>query len=87
MWEKEEKKAASSPSLAFSYATNNYEVYKKSNYLRTGIWIEGPMGYPSGDVKLTFTSVGVVLSSTCMASVFEHNEGLHLDEITQREWV
>lgn len=59
----------------------------KTSYLRIGIWIEGSMGYPSRDVELAFISVDVVLSRTCMSSVFGHNEGLCWDEITQRECV
>lgn len=47
--------------------------------------MEGSTGYPSGDAELTFTSVGVVLRRKCVSSVFGHNEGLCLDEITQRE--
>lgn len=50
-----------------------------------GICIEGSIEHPSGDAELAFASVGVVLSGTCVSSVFGHNEGLCLDEITQRE--
>lgn len=54
----------------------------KNKLFEEDIWIEGSMGYPSGDVELTFASMGVALSRTCMSSVFRHNEGLGLHEIT-----
>lgn len=65
-----------------SHTTNNYRVVDKNKLFEEDIWIEGSMGYPSGDVELTFASVGVALSRTCMSSVFRHNEGLGLHEIT-----
>lgn len=43
----------------------------KNKLFEEDIWIEGSMGYPSGDVELTFASMGVALSRTCMSSVLD----------------
>lgn len=59
--------------------------WMKTNHLRNGVWLERSLGSRSGDVELTFAVVGVVLSRTCVSSVFGYNEGLCLDELTQRE--